>query len=381
MIRILYVTDSLMAGGIESLLVGLVTRLDRTHFEPSILCLYGPTARPLHFAPQIHAAGIPLSTPDLGWRMSDKLKAVATIVSTARAIRPHIIQAEGYHANLLTRLARPFLPSTVLIGSVRGTHTAKQLLYERLSHWTCAQMVVNASHLKTMLVTRAHVPEKKVLDIPNGIDVEHFAHPHDDTVRQQIASGSGRTFVCLGRISFEKSMHQIVEGFGLLKRRDELPSNTRLVIVGPIQEPEAQRALAKAISQDGLEDVVIQHPATAHPEDYYHACDVCLVYSPARTPGEGLPSVILEAMAAGRPVLVSEAANAAQVIKDTVTGWVVRSNDPHRLADTLRSILSLSDQAFAQMREACLQAVQAYTVDLMVQRYMRLYERWQPPNE
>lgn len=380
MIRILYVTDSLMAGGIESQLVGLVTRLDHTRFEPSILCLYGPTARSLHFATQIRAAGIPLHTPDLGWGLWDKLKAVTGIVSTAQAIRPHIIHAEGYHANLLTRLAWPFLPSTALIGSVRGTHTAKQLLYERLSHWTCAQMVVNASHLKKMLVTRAHVPAKKVFAIPNGIDVGHFAHPGDGTVRRQIAPGIHRVFVILGRVSFEKSIHTTVEGFGLLKRRGELPADVRLVIAGPIQEPEAQRALEAAIHQDRLEDVVVQYPATAHPEDYYHASDVCLVYSPARTPGEGLPSVILEALAAGRPVLVSEAANAAQVIEDKATGWVVRSNDPERLADTLRSILTLSDAVLVQMREACLRAAQAYTVDLMVQRYMGLYERWQSPN-
>jgi glycosyltransferase involved in cell wall biosynthesis len=377
MMRVLYVTDSLMAGGIESLLVGLVTKLDSTRFEPSILCLYGPTARPLHFAPQVRAADIPLYTPDLGWSAWDKLKAIASIVSTARAVRPHIVQAEGYHANLLARLAWPFLPSTILIGSVRGTHTAKQLLYERLSHWACAQLVVNAPHLKTMLVTRAHVPEKKVLHIPNGIDIGHFAHPHDNTLRQQIAPGIHRVFVSIGRISFEKSLHRTVEGFGLLKRRGELPSSVRLVIAGPIQEPEAQQALEAAIHRDGLEERVIQHPATAHPEDYYHACDVCLVYSPERTPGEGLPSVILEAMAAGRPVLVSEAANAARVVEDKVNGWVVRSNDSAHLAETLRSILALSDEAFAQMRKACLQTVKAYAVELMAQRYMRLYECWQ----
>lgn len=380
MIRILYVTDSLMAGGIESLLVSLVTRLDGTRFKPSLLCLYGPTVRSLHFAPQIHAAGIPLFTPDLGLGVWDKLKAIACIVSTAREIRPHIIQAEGYHANLLTRLAWPFLPATVLIGTVRGTHTAKQLFYERISHWTYKQMVVNAPHLKTMLVKQAHVPADKVLSISNGIDVQHFAHPHDEPLRQQIAAGMQRVFVSVGRISFEKSMHHTVEGFGLLKRRGELPSHVRLVIAGPIQEPAAQQALEQAIHQYELEDTVIQHPATTHPEDYYHACDVCLVYSPARTPGEGLPSVILEALAAGRPVLVSEAANAAQVIENNATGWVVRSNDPYHLADTLRSILTLSDAAFAQMRAACLQAVQAYTVDRMVQQYTLLYERWQPLN-
>src|SRR5690348_13930146 len=219
MIRILYVADSLMAGGIESQLVELLTRLDRTRFEPFLFCLYGPRARDLHFAPRIQAANIPLYTPDLGWSAWDKVKAVAHIVSVAWKVRPHIIQAEGYHANLLTRLAWPLLPPTKLIGTVRGLHTAKQLFYERLSHWMCSRMIVNAPHLKPMLAQGAHVPAGKISLILNGINVQHYAQPHDRGWRQTIAPDSRLVFVSLGRISFEKSMHHAVEGFGLLKRQ------------------------------------------------------------------------------------------------------------------------------------------------------------------
>lgn len=70
--RILYVTDSLMPGGIESQLTDLITRLDRTRFEPHVLCLYGPRVRSLHFAPQIRAASVPITTLDLGWSALDK---------------------------------------------------------------------------------------------------------------------------------------------------------------------------------------------------------------------------------------------------------------------------------------------------------------------
>ncbi|HEY7347981.1 MAG TPA: glycosyltransferase family 4 protein [Ktedonobacterales bacterium] len=374
MIRVLYVADSLMAGGIESQLVELVTRLDRSRFDPHVLCLYGPKARNLHFASQIRAAGISLYTPDLGWSAWDKARGIASIIRVARAVRPQIIQAEGYHANLLMRLAFPFLPPVKLIGTVRGVLTAKQRLYERLGQRVCAHIVVNAPHLKTMLVSSAGVAAPKILSIPNGITLERYIQPHDEMFRCHVAPGSRRVFVSMGRISSEKNMHWIAQAFGILKRQSRLPSDVRCFIVGPVQGAAAQKALDAVILQDELGEVVIQHPETPYPEDYYHACDATILYSPA----EGLPNVSIESLAAGRPVIISQAANAAGVIEDGVTGWVAPTNDVSSLADILHHVMMMSDAELVQMRQACLQRAQDYSVETLVQRYMTLYETWQP---
>ncbi len=367
--RILYVADSLMAGGIESQLVELVTRLDRTAFEPHMLCLYGPRARDLHFAPRVRAAGIPLYLPDLGWGSRDKARGVARIVSAAWSTRPQIIQAEGYHANLLTRLAFPFLPPVKLIGSLRGMHTKKQMLYERLSHWTCARIVVNAPHLKASLIEHGRVPARKVVDIPNGITIDRYASPQDPELRDRIAPRAHRVFVSMGRISFEKNMHWIVEALGIVKRRGRLPAGVRLFIVGPVQDRDAQTLLHNAINGDDLGEVVEQHPATDHPEDYYHACDVSILYSPA----EGLPNVCLESLAAGRPVIISDSANAAGVIEHGVTGWVVPTGDPQRLANTLEAVMAMPEPELARMRRSCSQQAEQYSVQRLVERYTDFY--------
>jgi len=158
----------------------------------------------------------------------------------------------------------------------------------------------------------------------------------------------------------------------MLQRRGLLPSAVRLLIVGPVQDAGAQQALDEAIRRDSLERVVGQYPGTTHPEDYYHACDVCVLYSPA----EGLSNVSIEALAAGRPVILSEPANAAGVIEHGVTGWVVRAGDVEHLAETLYHIISMPDAELAAMRAACAQRAQQYGVETLVQRYMSLYETW-----
>lgn len=377
MLRILYVTDSLMAGGIESQLVELVTRLDRARFDLHVACLYGPTASDPHFAPHLTAAGVPVYMLDLGMGARDKARAIAALIALTCRLRPDIIQAENYHANLLTRLARPFMPRrTQLIGSVRGILTAKQLRYERLTHRACAHIVASAPFLKRMIETEAHVPGAKIAVAPNSIDVARFASPRDAGLRERIAPGADRVFVTVGRVSRQKTMHLVAQGFGLLKRRGGLPAETRAFIVGPVQDAPMQELLADAIARDDLGAQVIQHGATDAPEDYYHACDVSVLFSTL----EGIPCVMLEALAAGRPVIISEEANRAEVITDGETGWIVPTGDVARLAETLARALALTSAELAGMRQACLDRAAEYSVDALVARYTQLYESWVAPS-
>ena len=368
--RILYVTDYLFAGGVESQLVELVLRLDRDRFQPHVVCLYGPRARGLHFAPTLQRANVPLHLLDLQLSPQDKIRGLARIARLVHTVNPDVIHAVNYHANLLTRLARPFYPRVKLIGTVRGVYTAKQLLYERLGHRMATRVVVNAGHLKTMLEQLSGIPPHKIVTIPNGVDTERFSTPQNDTLRQDVAPGARRLLVTVGRISHEKNIHTTVQALGLLKCTNRLPSGTRFLIVGPVHEEEAQKQLEKAIQQDSLEEVVIQHQDTRQPENYYHAGDVTVLYSPA----EGLPNVALESLAAGRPVVISEIANAAKIIESGVTGWVVPNDDVKALADTLHHVLTLPDSDLASMRTNCINAAKAFTMERMVDQYMALYE-------
>lgn len=369
--RILYVTDTLMPGGIESQLVELVTRLDRTRFDPHVLCLYGPATRPLHFAPALRDAGIPVETLDLGWGARDKLAAVGRIARHVRYLRPQIVQAEGYHANLLTRLSRPLLPPVRLIGTVRGIESPKQRLYERLSHWLCARMVASGPHLKADLV-RGGVPAQRIEVIANAIDTQRFAAPSDPTLRQRLApdvTDAGRVFVSLGRISRQKSMHLIAQALGQLAAAGRLPGDVRVFIVGPTEDPAMRTALEQAIHADGLERQVIQHPATRTPEDYYHASDASILF----TTLEGISCAMLESLAAGRPVVISEEANGAGVIEHGVTGWVVRTHDVAHLAETLAHVIALPQADLARMRAACVRRAAQYDVRALVAAYEDLY--------
>lgn len=373
MIRILYITDSLIAGGVESQLVELVTRLDRNRFEPHVAYLYGARAGIApHFAPALAAAGVPLYPFDLDWSAASKVSAVWRIAALARRLRPDLIQFENYHAGLLTSAARPLMPRTRLIGTLRVKHTPKQLFYDRLCQHACYRIVASAPFLRDVLVREAHVPAEKVVVIANAIDVRRFSAPRDAGLRARIAPRSRRVLLSIGRISRQKMMHLIAEAAGRLKRQGRLPADARLFIVGQSQDARMQALLDAAIAQDTLSDQVILPGETDTPEDYYAAVDVTILFSNE----EGLPCTVLESLAAGRPVVLSDEANAAGVIEDGVTGWVVRTGDVAQLADTLHHVMTMRDDALLAMRPACVAVARGYSVETLVARYAELYEHW-----
>lgn len=373
MTRILYVTDSLIAGGIESQLVELIRRLDRKRFEPHVLVFYKMPTHSPHFLPQLREAGVPVTTLDLGWSARDKLEATRQIIAQTWKLRPQIVQAENYHSNLLTRAARPFMPpATKLIGTHRGVYTRHQLRFEKLEYRFCDAFVASAGHLRRQLIDGAGVPAGRVVVIPNSIDVERFSHAaaRGIALRATLAPNARRVFASVGRVSREKRMDLIADALGQLKSEGVPLDDVRLLLVGQAQEAKYQAMLDTAIARAGIGDLVIQHPTTSEPEAYLAAADVSVLASPS----EGLPVVALESLAAGKPVILSQGANAAEVITDGRTGWVTPTNAPEHLAVALRKVIEAPASALERMHAACQADASSYTAQALVRRYMALYD-------
>ena len=369
--RLLFVTDSLMMGGIETQLVDLVTRLDRRRFDLHVACLYGPHARELHFTRAFHEAGIPVYCFDRDWGVYDKGRIVQQLSALAHKVQPHIIQAENYHANLLTGFIQPFHRATRFIGTQRGVYTPRQLAYTRIVQRWYDHYIVSAPHLREQLVTTAKLSSTKVDVILNGIDVKRFAAPRDATLRQRLAPGIERLLISMGRISSQKRMHLIAEGMGILKQRQALTADVQLWIVGPVQDPALYQQLLATIQHYQASDQIKLYPTTDYPEDFYAACDATILYSV----DESLPCVMLESLAAGRPVLISDEANAAGTITDGQTGWIAPTHDTRAFADVLSKALTLPRADDERMRALCVKRAESFDVAAMVDQYVEQYMR------
>lgn len=172
------------------------------------------------------------------------------------------------------------------------------------------------------------LPEHRFRIVPNGVDVARFARaePHPE-----LHDPERPTLLFVGRLEPRKGLEPLVRSFTELKtRRPEL----RLLVVG--DGPEGTRC--RALLPPGLRDDVVFLGRVSGDElaACYAAADVYV--SPALG-GESFGIVLLEAMAAGTPVVASDIPGYRTVVRDGEQGRLVAPGDPSALADAIDGLL------------------------------------------
>jgi glycosyltransferase involved in cell wall biosynthesis len=108
---------------------------------------------------------------------------------------------------------------------------------------------------------------------------------------------------------------------------------------------------------------------------YLHSCRLAVVPSiiDSRGETEGMPTVVIEAMAAGVPVVGSNVDGIPDVIRDRHNGWLCREKDPADLAEKV--LLALDDPNVVAMREAALHTARHHDWPKVAERYLEVFER------
>ncbi len=372
-LSIAYCIDTLCAAGAQRQLIELVTRLDRRRFAPTVIVLHSRrAAQSLHFAADLAAAGIALHDLDLVWRAAEIPRAVIAVTRTVRALRPRLLHSLSHHSNHLTRLGRWLLPRNLrLLAAIRTDYNARQLRYERLEHRLADCLVTNSPHMARKLQEFSGVPSHRLHTIPNGLNLDRFSHNPDPGLRARLAPGVSPLAVMMARVTVQKSPHLFAEAIGELRNQGALPAAFGAWIVGEDEHDGSQEKLDHAVTRHALRPILQQHPQTVQPEACYHAADFTVLPSL----WEGLPNAVIESFAAGKPVLVSAAANAAGLVAEGRTGWICRTNDVSHLATRLGEVLALPAAKLAEMASACRAKAAEFSMERMVAAYETLYER------
>jgi glycosyltransferase involved in cell wall biosynthesis len=139
--------------------------------------------------------------------------------------------------------------------------------------------------------------------------------------------------LAVGRLVEKKGFEYLIDACALL-REDGMPFSCTLVGEGYLKT-----SLRTRIAELALEDSVLLVPFRPHAElrTYYLRSDVLVAPSVVATDGDrdGLPNVILEAMASGLPVIASDAGSISEAVRDTQTGLLVPQGDARALANAL----------------------------------------------
>lgn len=365
-LRIATVTSHVDISGITTVLLNVLPRLDPQRFENLIICLKKRGKR----ANDFERRGIDVHTTRVHGRGLNPISVIRLMLLLQR-LRPHVVHAHGtvpaIYATTAARLAR--VP--VIIAHHHGTDSIQrpgQARHERRqsSFHDATVHVSHAVHRYYLDRVQPHIDSGRV--IYNGIDADRATQPIGHERRQDLEQALGITqrhprVLCPARLQPDKGQDEILNAFEIL--RTNHPNAVLLLTgTGDLFEP-----LAKRIRAHGLSDTVKLLGNRNDMDSLYQIADFGVLYSIR----EGFSLVVLEAMAYGLPMVLTDVGGNREAIGDSGAAIIIPAGDHGALRSAMSQLMS-DRAAVSKMSQVARQRVRNFPLDAQVQAFADLYQ-------
>jgi len=355
--RVLHVVWALRPGGLERALCQVVRASRADGVEHAVLCLdaSGECAKTL-------PRDVPVVVAACGG--NDRAGARA-IRQFARDHEAHIVHAHNWAAWPAAALSRCSVDSR-LIWTLQGWDSDRPLTYKRrvacmlLSRVTSALTAVSFEAAQRFC-RETHVPRQRVEVIPNPVDVGLFAGVKRCGLR------NGRTVIAgIGRLTEIKDWPAWLEAIRLLRRT--VSTEVKAIVAG---DGPMRGRLEQLCWRLGLADTVEFAGYQSNVAEVLARADVTMLLSRR----EGLPMVLLEAMAAGVPVVATRVGGVPEVVTDGVTGLLVEPGCPDQAAKAVARLMGDGQLAHRLARAGRQHVTSCFSLDRVAAQYVQLYRR------
>lgn len=365
--RVLFVLDNFQVGGTEMNAVRTAERLDRQSVDLRVVAFQrdGPLLE------RYHRAGIPVRY--LPIRSLHHPGTVMAGLQLARLIRRERIQIVHAHDRYSNIVAAPFArlrTRAAVIASRRwwtatprpGMSAANRLAY-RFAH----RVLANSPAVGALLADTEGVPASRIVVIPNFVDESAFDPPSDLFVRRmrdELGIPADAPVVgIVANLTPVKNHRLLLAAIARIAPR--WPA-LRVVLVGDGNCRSLLAAQAEALGIAGQVIFAGTHP---HQPSLHHLFDVSVLTSVS----EGFPNSIVEAMAAGRPVVATAVGGVVDALEGG-TGVLVPSEHVAQLAEEIDALLSDPARRRALGEAARARAVSHYSAARVIGQLEQLYD-------
>ena len=376
-IRIMYIIARLNIGGPAVHVVLLTERLGPPAFESILVCgRVGPQEGDMAYLATQHGIE-PFYIAELGRELSP-LRDIVTLLKLWRLMRrtrPDIVHTHTAKAGFVGRWAAWLARVPVRVHTFHGhvfhgyfgpAKTRLFLWLERLTARLTTRLITISPGLRDELANTYHIaPAHKIEVVPLGLDLQAFADTprHAGNFRRQFDIPPEAPLVgIVGRLAPIKN-HELV--LQMAARIVQTPAlcEARFAIVG---DGECRAGIEARVSELGLDKHVLFTGWQTDLRSVYSDMDALVITSH----NEGTPDSLIEALAAGAPVVATAVGGVPDLLRDGEYGRLVPPGDPDRLAEAVIAVLGerSADRAGAQ------QAILAnYGIDRLVADLARLY--------
>jgi len=264
------------------------------------------------------------------------------------------------------------IKSALNSNSLKGYVLASYLFLKMLADKSDRLLLSNANKIITVsyqlcndVKKQYNIPEEKLIVIPNGININKFRPTNVDDLREKL-NLSGKVILTVGRIEKQKGYHLLLKILpDILKNHD-----VKLVIVGTGSYLPNLKKMAVKLD---ISDKVIFTGKVSDNDllKYYNLADI-FAFPTLRM--EGLPLVILEAMACEIPVVASRIGGIPTVIENGRDGFLIEPSNLKELKDKI--LMLLEDERLAKRigKNARSKVVKKFSVDKMSDDTIKVYE-------
>ena len=366
-VRVAYCLDSFDVGGTELNAVRTIEQIDRQRFDVSFIALSDRGG----LAQRVRHAGVPIHVfPISGLFTWQTVRVARALVRHLRAERVQVLHAHDIYSNIFAVPCARVAGVPMVIASRRWWHATNHRVFLWLNRITyhLAHRVLANSEAVGALVASEGFPRARISVIPNFVETHAFEPPAPSVlVAWRTELGVAPDDEVVGIVA---NLHAVKDHATLLRALPAIVTErprARLVIVGDGADRQALEALATAL---GVRDRVSfaghrpQHPTMHWLFDVSTLCSL----------SEGFPNSVVEAMAAGRPVVATAVGGVPDVVVDGETGFLVPPSSPAVLAD--RIVCLLGDPALRQRmaRAGARRARALYAARSVMTRLETLYD-------
>lgn len=360
-LNVLRVITWMPVGGIERRILAVLPRLDPEKFRPRLVCIRERGV----LADELEKAGVPVEVCPLRSRLSPL--GIRRLAALMRRWKIDIVHAHMYRSSVPATIAARLAKVPVVIAQVHNMatwETARQRRLDRfLCRWRSAVVAVSESVRQDIIENLSLAPEK-VRVVYNGIEIERFDDP---SLREpaRAALGLGPKDVAIiyhGRLVAQKNPEALV------KIACEIGRRHRDVVVlvagdGPrradLERLAAEKGATKHIRFLGRREDI---PALLQASDIYALPSL----------KEGFSNALLEAMAAGLPVVATDVGGNAEAVEHGRSGWIVPARDDGQFLSAVADLVD-HPQERARMAAEAKNRARVFSLENMVRNVEALY--------
>lgn len=368
-IRILYVIDALEFGGGERGFSQLSTGLNKKRFKTYLAS--HPDSKLEQMAKRDNIPFIPI---DMDRKVN--FKTIAQLLSSINQNRIHIVHSMGARADFFARMAIRKIPKTALVCTVAmpvegfDIGFIRKIVYkiaDRFSSRYVTQFIAVSKAIKEQLVRKRNIHSGRITVVYNGVELDQYNQNVNASEKTRHSLGITDDYPIIGtigRLVYQKGYSHFLQA---AKQVYEKKKYVRFVIVGHGPEEDNLKNMAKSL---GISHVCSFAGLRRDIPELLSAFDVFVLSSVL----EGLPRIVIEAMAMGRPIVATDIDGVSEELEDGKTGLLVPPKDAGALAKSIIDLLVDKAKSFQMGINARKTAEEKFGVDIMLKKVEKVYE-------